>query len=150
MNVCCNACNLRISLDALFAPLQHTGGEVKQNEPTIPDQRQYPLCKKASPCTCIENILSLFRLSEAQCYIVGCAKIVCEFVVIAWCELIICSPNFPIERREHHRLRFFIKSEFPTTLTLLSAIAPPAMIGLSIHPVRGYSTPAATGIPRTL
>src|SRR3989344_5966919 len=36
--------------------------------------------------------------------------------------------------------------ELLTTLTELKAIAPPAMTGLSSQPVKGYSTPAATGI----
>jgi hypothetical protein len=39
---------------------------------------------------------------------------------------------------------------FVTTLTELKAIAALAMIGLSINPVTGYSTPAAIGIPITL
>ena len=39
---------------------------------------------------------------------------------------------------------------FVTTLTELRAIAALAMIGLSISPVTGYSTPAAIGIPITL
>jgi hypothetical protein len=39
---------------------------------------------------------------------------------------------------------------FVTTLTELRAIAAPAIIGLSINPVSGYSTPAATGMPITL
>lgn len=34
-----------------------------------------------------------------------------------------------------------------TTLTLLSAIAAPAIIGSSKNPLRGYNTPAATGMP---
>lgn len=40
--------------------------------------------------------------------------------------------------------------EFVTTLTLLRAIAPPAIIGDSSQPVKGYKIPAAIGIPRTL
>jgi hypothetical protein len=34
-----------------------------------------------------------------------------------------------------------------TTETELSAIAAPAIIGLSMKPVDGYSTPAANGMP---
>ena len=47
---------------------------------------------------------------------------------------------------------FFILSnnEFPTTLTLLNAIAPPAIIGLNNQPVNVYKIPAAIGMPRTL
>lgn len=37
-----------------------------------------------------------------------------------------------------------------TTLTLLNAMAALAMIGESSHPVNGYSTPAAIGMPMTL
>lgn len=37
-----------------------------------------------------------------------------------------------------------------TTDTELSAMAAPAIIGLSIKPQIGYKTPAATGIPITL
>ena len=34
-----------------------------------------------------------------------------------------------------------------TTLTLLNAIAAPAIIGFKRNPVKGYKTPAAIGIP---
>lgn len=44
----------------------------------------------------------------------------------------------------------FIKSEFETTLTLLNAIAIPAIIGLNKNPVKGYKSPAASGIPKLL
>lgn len=44
----------------------------------------------------------------------------------------------------------FSRRLFPTTLTLLSAMAAPAIMGLSKKPVTGYSTPAATGIPMRL
>ena len=40
--------------------------------------------------------------------------------------------------------------EFVTTLNELKAIAPPAMIGDKSHPVQGYKSPAAIGIPSTL
>ena len=40
--------------------------------------------------------------------------------------------------------------EFVTTLTELNAMAAPAMIGLSSHPVNGYNTPAAIGMPSIL
>lgn len=36
---------------------------------------------------------------------------------------------------------------FPTTETELKAIAAPAIIGSSKNPLKGYSKPAATGIP---
>ena len=42
----------------------------------------------------------------------------------------------------HFNLRLF-----ETTLTLLIAIAAPAIIGFNRKPVKGYSTPAAMGMP---
>ena len=36
---------------------------------------------------------------------------------------------------------------FVTTLTLLKAIAPPAIIGSNKNPFRGYNIPAAIGMP---
>ena len=42
------------------------------------------------------------------------------------------------------------RSEFVTTLTELSAMAPAASAGLSVVPVNGYSSPMATGIRTTL
>ena len=42
------------------------------------------------------------------------------------------------------------RSEFVTTLTDESAIAPAASAGLSVIPKAGYSTPIATGISSTL
>ncbi len=45
---------------------------------------------------------------------------------------------------------FFIVNEFVTTLTLLNAIAAPAITGLNRNPVIGYNKPAAIGIPRVL
>lgn len=44
------------------------------------------------------------------------------------------------------RMRF----AFSTRQTELSAIARPAIIGLSSQPVKGYSTPAAMGMPMML
>ena len=49
-----------------------------------------------------------------------------------------------------HNLFIFRSNELLTTLTLLIAIAPQAIIGLKSHPVKGYKIPAAIGIPRTL
>jgi hypothetical protein len=37
--------------------------------------------------------------------------------------------------------------ELDTTLTELKAIAAPAIMGLSIKPVKGYRIPAAIGMP---
>ena len=45
----------------------------------------------------------------------------------------------------HLSLRLFV-----TTLTLLIAIAAPAIIGLSKNPEIGYKIPAANGIPMML
>ena len=42
------------------------------------------------------------------------------------------------------------RSEFTTTLTDDSAIAPAASAGLSVIPNAGYSTPIATGMSTTL
>ena len=39
---------------------------------------------------------------------------------------------------------------FVTTLTELSAIAAPAIIGLNKNPLMGYNIPAAMGMPMTL
>src|SRR5690606_15724752 len=47
-------------------------------------------------------------------------------------------------------LKVFRRRAFSTTLTLDRAIAPAASMGESITPKTGYSTPAATGISRTL
>lgn len=44
----------------------------------------------------------------------------------------------------------FNRRLFVTTDTELSAIAAPAIIGLSKNPLIGYSAPAATGIAMTL
>ena len=44
----------------------------------------------------------------------------------------------------------FSRKLFDTTLTLLSAIAAPAIIGFNKNPLSGYKTPAAMGIPMTL
>ena len=41
----------------------------------------------------------------------------------------------------------FNRKLFDTTLTLLNAIAAPAIIGFNKKPVKGYNIPAATGIP---
>jgi hypothetical protein len=49
-----------------------------------------------------------------------------------------------------HPLNRRSRSEFATTLTLESDIAALASTGDSSHPVSGYSTPAATGMPTTL
>lgn len=47
---------------------------------------------------------------------------------------------------------FFIfnRKLLATTDTELSAIAPPAIIGLSKNPLMGYSIPAASGMPMRL
>ena len=42
------------------------------------------------------------------------------------------------------------RSELLTTVTDESAIAPAASTGESSHPVKGYSSPAATGMSATL
>ena len=43
-------------------------------------------------------------------------------------------------------LYLFISKLFETTLTLLKAIAVPAIMGLNSQPVNGYKMPAANGI----
>lgn len=43
-----------------------------------------------------------------------------------------------------------MRRELETTLTELKAMAAPAIMGLSKKPVKGYSMPAAIGIPREL
>lgn len=43
-----------------------------------------------------------------------------------------------------------LRREFATTLTLLRAMAAPAIMGLSMKPHKGYSTPAAMGTLTTL
>lgn len=45
---------------------------------------------------------------------------------------------------------FLSSNEFVTTLTELNAIAPPAITGDNNHPVDGYKTPAAIGMPKQL
>lgn len=49
-----------------------------------------------------------------------------------------------------YSLSHFSRKLLDTTLTLLSAIAAPAIIGFNKNPVNGYKTPAAIGIPITL
>ncbi len=43
-----------------------------------------------------------------------------------------------------------MRSELLRTETELNAIAAPAMMGESNHPVNGYNAPAARGMPRVL
>ena len=50
---------------------------------------------------------------------------------------------------ELHLKNFNLKL-FATTLTLLNAIAAPAIIGFNKNPLIGYNNPAAIGIPTTL
>jgi hypothetical protein len=50
----------------------------------------------------------------------------------------------------HYRWAFRSRSAFPMTDTELNVMAALAIIGLSSNPKVGYSTPAATGTPRTL
>lgn len=65
------------------------------------------------------------------------------------------SPGKCVHRHLHaidHTYYFFHFNRrlLLTTLTLLSAIAPPAIIGLSRNPLKGNRIPAAIGIPMVL
>jgi hypothetical protein len=50
----------------------------------------------------------------------------------------------------YYSFNHFNRKLLLTTLTLLKAIAAPAIIGFNKNPVKGYKMPAAIGIPMTL
>jgi hypothetical protein len=52
--------------------------------------------------------------------------------------------------KQDYRLYFRSRSAFAMTDTELKLMAAPAMMGLSRMPKKGYSTPAATGMPTVL
>lgn len=65
-----------------------------------------------------------------------------SFIFVNYLIILILLPFLGFHR--------FISKELLTTDTELKAIAAPAIMGLRSHPVIGYNTPAAIGIPALL